>query len=387
MVRRAVRAANRPPLGTTWRVEQVLEIEGSPVERYRLGAGPTLVLVPEPHGPATTVQVWLPFGWGHEPAARRGAARRWATGWPAQPLGPDHPAVHWRGAARDVSGASWTVAADDAPRALGALMGTWPTRTSTPSVSSLARLERRLRRAFWETTSAPTDDAKPDPADAVWVVAGRIDRATALAAARRALARPPGPPRAPRPRPRLGPGPRVPLEVDGPPEAQLALLGWSWPDPSPAVRTRLSALATLLTKGPQARLRPLLNRGAVRGLLVDVEPCASGVTVEALVNLGTASATVAAAGVRRAMAEIGEGRTTGLELERLRAELESARRRGWASQATRARRIAEAILVHDDLSALPALGDGERSLDEPSLRALARTLADKRPVVVRVRPR
>lgn len=383
-VRAAVRAANLEPGDARWTIEQTLELSGLPVEQYRLGGGPALLLIPDDFGTAAVVQVWLPFGWGDEPAGARGRLRRWAHGWPRAPLGARTPTRAWAGVARDLSGASWTVAADDLPRLVTRVAGAWPTRTSTPALARAEALELRMRRTFWEAVDAAGADRGPpvEAHRALWVVAGRLDRARVLRAFRAAHDA------AMRPRPEPirrrapGPGPRIPLEVSGPDEPRPALVGWPWSPTSPAALVRLRALAILLTRGPQARLRDLDAQGAE--LFVESGP--RGASLEAWLRLGpTASATVAAARIRNAIAEIGQGRTTGIELERLGHELEAERLSGWARLESRAAMAAEAALLFGDVSALATRWRAEQRLDEPALRALAKTLAGRHPVIVQGR--
>lgn len=388
-LRAAVRAANRGAQGATWSIQQKVTVGGLTAERYRLGAGPELLLLPQDDGSAVTVQVWLPTGWSQDPLKDLGAAQRWAEAWPVAPLGPARPTSHWRGAARDLSGASWTVAADDGPVLVRALMRVWPTSTSTPSTSPVQALHLRMRRTYWDAVTAapsPGGRAPLQPERAVWVVAGKLDRATILGQARAAL---PPSRSAPPERPtdiRPGPGPRVPLEVDAPPQARAALVAWSWADPSVQTVVKLRALAHLLTQGPEAGLRPVTAGGLAKGVRVNVDAGPLGASLEAFIHLGpTTSATAAAAGVRRALESVALGRTTGLQLESLQHGLQSERLRTWSGLETRAQQAAEAVLVYQDLEALDGAWVAEQGLEEPALRALAQALASKAPVIIRTR--
>lgn len=384
-VRRAVQSANEGGAGQMWSIVDVIELAGWTVEHYQLGSGPTLLLLHDASSPAVTVQAWSPGGWAHSPLDRVGG---WSAGWPPRPI--PRPTQSWRGTARDISGAAWTVAEDDGPQLVRRVMSSWPSAQPGPQRSPSEDLRLRLRRTYWQAVAGPPQsdaaELRQHPSRAVWVIAGAFDRGHMLTAARAALAGPAQPPSPPLVQARPGPGPRAPLQVAAPADAGAALIAWAWADPTPSTMARLEGLAQLLAAGPQARLSALTRDDLALGAEVHVEAGPFGASLEAFVNLGaTRSATVAAAKVRDALSAIGEGRTTGLEIERMQLALQSKQLSRWSGLESRAQAAAEALILYQDLSALPESWAAIESIEEPALRALAQSLASTPPVVVRTR--
>jgi len=369
-----------------WSIVDVIELAGWTVEHYRLGAGPALLLLHDASSPAVAVQAWAPWGWAHTSLQEVGG---WSAGWPRRPLRT--PTQSWRGTARDLSGAGWTVAQDDGPELLRRVMSSWPTARPGPHRSAIEDLRLRLRRTYWQAVAGPPapKDAtrlRRQPSRAVWVIAGAFDRAQMLTIARATLAGPPAPPSPALRHARPGPGPRAPLQVVAPAEAGAAVIAWARADPTPTTVARLKGLAQLLGAGPQARLNTLTRLDLALGAEVHVEAGPAGASLEAFVNLGpTRSATVAAAEMRDALRAIGEGRTTGLELERMQLALRSTQLSAWSGLESRAQAAAEALILYQDLSALPESWAAIEAIEEPALRALAQSLASTPAVVVRTR--
>ncbi len=389
-LRTAVQQANQGPFGTTWSIASLVEHEGLSIEHYRLGGGPQLLLLPDESTEATTVQVWLPFGWGHEAPGQAGAARRWSTGW--QGLRQSGPTLDWQGSARDLSGAVWTVGAESAPALLQDVMSHWPTATSTPTLSPSHALHHRMRRAFWDAVRGPSPgqgvSSPYQQADrAIWVVAGKFDRLQMLSTARQTLARQVQAPAKRSPGRAPGAGPRVPLEVAAPQAlVPTTLVAWTWPRPTPQLLASVRGLAQLLGGGPESRLKALAQDSVLRGATINVAAGREGASLEAYLLLSpSVSATVAASRLKAVLRDIGSGKTTGLEFETLQYRLTSTNLRTWARLEERAQRAAEALLLHDDLSALQADWSAQQELAEPAIRALAQGMASTHPVVVKAR--
>lgn len=387
-LRTAVQQANQGGTSATWSIEGVFKHAGFSIEHYRLGGGPSLLLMPDQSTQATTVQVWLPFGWGDESPGRAGEAMRWAAGWANRVGSATGPALEWHGSARDVSGAVWTVGASTTPKLLHGVMGQWPTATSTPTASISQTLRRRMRRAFWDVVRGPAPAGwalNPHlQADrAVWIVAGRFDRGQVLSTARKALAVPVAAPAKPNPRRSPGLGPRIPLEVPAPKGLRpTALIAWSWSHPTPERMAEIRGLAQLLGGGSGSRLEAMARDSVLEGASVNVATGRDGASLEAYLHLGTVSATVAAARLKDVLRDIGSGRTTGLEFETLQYRLQATHLETWAHLERRAQKTAEALLFFDDLSRLAADHAAREELAEPAIRALAQSMVAAHPVVV-----
>jgi hypothetical protein len=388
----AARASAGP--GPAWTVVETGTVAGVQVEVYRRADGPELVLLPDPTGRALTVQAWLQRGWADDPPGARGQADAWAHHqWPATLAAPRQG---WVGVTRDQSAAVAVGSPSDAEALVAWAGAPWsaplaPPDGPHPDRDRAAASRRAVRRTWVEVLSS----GKPpcaEPPPPLWVAAGALDRRQLLeAVGRLPLARGPACPTAP---PLARAGPRAPVEAPDPspgaagPRARVALVGWAVPGAEVQALAHLRALALLLA-GPPQRLAPALPGAGLAGVEVLTEVGPRGPTLELFAALGpTGTATQAAAVARAQLTEIGRGATTGLQVEQARLAVRADALRTWARLEGRGQLVVEQARPGEAglVDRLRGYLEAAAEVEEPAVRALARQLAQRPPVVVVASP-